>query len=80
MPIDMSGMDDVLKNVYSPALEQQVNERLLIDKLGWKAPEYVPFPRWKRILLTSRERLNSAYMHLRYGECDDLRSWNDHVC
>lgn len=80
--LDLSDADRVLKDLYGPAVEQMLRDDLPLFNmisLGSR-PVYVPVPKWKWFLRTARERLNSSYMHLRYGECDDLKEWDEHIC
>ncbi len=77
MPINMSDVDRLLKEAYTPALQDRFRGDLFITNLLDSRPVYTPIPKWRWFLRTARERLNSCYMHLRYGECDDLRYSRD---
>lgn len=80
-PVNLANADNILRNIYGPALREQIeSSRDIFAKLGYTPTVIETIPPWKFFLITAKERLNASYMHLRYGACDEERAWNDHIC
>jgi hypothetical protein len=81
MPMDMGDLDRTLKDMYGPAMIQQLKDgETLMAKLGWTPVEISRVSRFRYFLGVLLGRLNGCYMHIRYGACDEKKEWYDHVC